>query len=450
MPKDIKELRKKIDDIDSKIKELFLERMAISKDILEYKKENNLPILNKEREEQIREAILKDKDIIIRKFYGGVSEALMHAYRAYQIDLSNYEIIFEKTRRIAYFGKGPSNTYVALSKMLLNNGYKQVNQLTFIKQDEEVELIGAEDMQEMEQLMVRREVDQAFVPYVNSNTGVVMDTFHLMYNINFKFLKMFRDKINLYLYVSKKDLDRINDLHDIETIYSNLNAINQSSDFINKYMPFATYRKSASTSQAIDDMLNDDERISACIANSAAEDDERVVKYTPETTSNDKGSYTTFLLIEYKEDAKWRNPRKKQIEDYFIGYFLYLSVQAEDSAFSVESKSYRTVEIKRLPNGKLQMFIYTIGEKATLISHSKDVTVYVDEVRDEIVLKYEYETEKEKDRVNGTAYLRGKERDLRIRTKRINGDYAGKDNGKSGTLEYRRISKEEFDLLMRR
>ena len=55
MSKDIKDLRKKIDDIDDKIKELFLERMAISKDILDYKKEHHLPIVNQAREEEIRE-----------------------------------------------------------------------------------------------------------------------------------------------------------------------------------------------------------------------------------------------------------------------------------------------------------------------------------------------------------------------------------------------------------
>ena len=50
---ELKDIRNKIDVIDDKILDLFIERMEISKDVVKYKKENGLPILNKERERQI-------------------------------------------------------------------------------------------------------------------------------------------------------------------------------------------------------------------------------------------------------------------------------------------------------------------------------------------------------------------------------------------------------------
>ena len=51
--KDIEELRKEIDDIDSKLLELFEHRMETALRIAEYKKENNIEVLNVSREEQI-------------------------------------------------------------------------------------------------------------------------------------------------------------------------------------------------------------------------------------------------------------------------------------------------------------------------------------------------------------------------------------------------------------
>ena len=50
---DINELRNKIDQIDKEMKELFIQRMGISKQIGQYKKEHHLNILDVKREEEI-------------------------------------------------------------------------------------------------------------------------------------------------------------------------------------------------------------------------------------------------------------------------------------------------------------------------------------------------------------------------------------------------------------
>jgi len=49
---DLQELRKKIDDIDDKLVELFEERMDVSAKIAEYKKEHNMPVFDPAREQQ--------------------------------------------------------------------------------------------------------------------------------------------------------------------------------------------------------------------------------------------------------------------------------------------------------------------------------------------------------------------------------------------------------------
>lgn len=51
------ELRLEIDKIDSEMIKLFSERMEVSKQIAEYKKENNLPVYDPVREEKKLEDI---------------------------------------------------------------------------------------------------------------------------------------------------------------------------------------------------------------------------------------------------------------------------------------------------------------------------------------------------------------------------------------------------------
>ena len=57
--RDINETRAEIDKIDDEILELFKRRMDCSMDVAEYKYENNIPILNVQREEEILNAVQK-------------------------------------------------------------------------------------------------------------------------------------------------------------------------------------------------------------------------------------------------------------------------------------------------------------------------------------------------------------------------------------------------------
>lgn len=58
-------LRKKIDSIDEQIAHLFEQRLHICKKIGKIKKENNLPILNKNREQEVIE---KNSSLINEEF----------------------------------------------------------------------------------------------------------------------------------------------------------------------------------------------------------------------------------------------------------------------------------------------------------------------------------------------------------------------------------------------
>ena len=117
---DLKELRNEIDSIDSRLIELFCERMEISRKIGDYKKKNNLPVLDKERErakiEDIKSKCPEDCRAAAAELYekifslsrnaqtihcGLLGEKLSHSYspRIHK-ELGDYEyLLYEKSPR---------------------------------------------------------------------------------------------------------------------------------------------------------------------------------------------------------------------------------------------------------------------------------------------------------------------------------------------------------------
>ena len=84
----LEEARLIINEVDSKMVELFKERMKAAKMVAEYKKENNLPILDKAREEALINknlGLLNDTEL--EKYYLTFLEGMLTASKDYQKDL---------------------------------------------------------------------------------------------------------------------------------------------------------------------------------------------------------------------------------------------------------------------------------------------------------------------------------------------------------------------------
>ena len=81
--KDLNEARLRLNDIDDKMKSLFIERMNIVKDIALYKKENNLPIFDPKREEEMKERLSKDTGEL-KEYYLEYLNAILKESKAFQ------------------------------------------------------------------------------------------------------------------------------------------------------------------------------------------------------------------------------------------------------------------------------------------------------------------------------------------------------------------------------
>jgi monofunctional chorismate mutase len=80
--------REIINDVDAQMIELFKKRMDAAKMVAEYKKENNKPIYDKEREEALINRNLEaldNKDL--EQYYKTFIEGVLESSKAYQKDL---------------------------------------------------------------------------------------------------------------------------------------------------------------------------------------------------------------------------------------------------------------------------------------------------------------------------------------------------------------------------
>lgn len=79
--------RNRIDEIDKKLIELFEERMEIVLDVAKYKEVNNLPIFNKEREDNvIRKNIARVKNEDLKPYTEEMLHSLMDISKEYQCE----------------------------------------------------------------------------------------------------------------------------------------------------------------------------------------------------------------------------------------------------------------------------------------------------------------------------------------------------------------------------
>ena len=82
---DIKDLRDNIDRIDADLIKLFAERMETAAKIADYKKQNNLPILNAEREKEVVEKVVSAVPKELQEYAETLYKTIFELSRSYQI-----------------------------------------------------------------------------------------------------------------------------------------------------------------------------------------------------------------------------------------------------------------------------------------------------------------------------------------------------------------------------
>ena len=222
---DIKKLRQQIDKIDNDLVKLFTQRMEAAADIADYKKQNNLPILDSARE---REVISQVAQMAGEENSPGVTAL--------------YNLIMELSRAHQQRIHKPKSS-LADQVAAAIEGTPQLFPESAIVACQGVE--GAFSQQAAEKLFARPEItyfntfESVFtavekgmcrygvLPLENSSAGSVNSVYSLMMKHNFKIVRSTRVKIDHCLVANAGTK-----IEDIREIVSHEQAINQCAEFI--------------------------------------------------------------------------------------------------------------------------------------------------------------------------------------------------------------------------
>ena len=225
---DLKKIRTQIDEIDNDLVALFNKRMALSAQVAEYKKANNMPIYVPSREREILQDVAAKAGPEMANYTRVLYSMIFELSRSYQAkqNAESTPLYNNITQSIETTSKlFPQSPLVACQGV--EGAYSQ---------------IACEKMFKSPMIMYFKNFDGVFnaieqglcqygiLPIENSTAGSVKKVYDLMIHHNFSIVKTFRMKIDHNL-IAKPGTK----LSDIKEIYSHEQAINQCSDFLKKF-----------------------------------------------------------------------------------------------------------------------------------------------------------------------------------------------------------------------
>ncbi|MGN0653327.1 MAG: chorismate mutase [Oscillospiraceae bacterium] len=277
---DLNELRRQIDLIDNDILEKFQKRMDLCLEVAEYKKKNNVGILQSSREQDIINRVTALSEDRYKDSAAVLFSNIMDISKNYQqneinkgknfIDKAPLEI--SGNSKVGCYGVTGSNSEEA-TRMFFGN---------------EKEISFFSEFEDIFRAVDEGRIDFGVVPLQNSSTGSITQTYDLMRKYNVYINKMIRVSIKHCL--AAKNTDKISE---IDGVYSHPQAIMQCSEFISKNNLSAI--EYASTATSAEFVSKSDKKIAAICSESCAE--LYGLEVLARDISNDAENFTRFICI---------------------------------------------------------------------------------------------------------------------------------------------------------
>lgn len=222
--KDLSEIRVEIDQIDNKLIELFKRRMDCAKAVGLYKKENNIPVLNTARENEILDSVETrggEYGAYAKLLYSNIMElsrALQHnivcSGKALREEIMNASSVLETENiTVAYQGIKGANSHEAALTLFPDAEVKNYNSF-----DDVFEAVD------------RGEVNYGILPVENSTSGSVSAVYDLILKHRFYIVGALDLPIDHYLCGIRQS-----ELSDIEKVWSHPQAISQCEGYLSRH-----------------------------------------------------------------------------------------------------------------------------------------------------------------------------------------------------------------------
>lgn len=320
---DLQESRKKIDEVDSKLVELFEQRMQLSLGVAEYKKSVGKPIYDPAREEEKLAALqLITKNDFNKKAVADLFSQIMSMSRRLQyMTLDNLEslgftavdhITAQEGTKVVFYGEKGSYTEQAM--------------LEYFKTD--VNGIPKGTFGEVMQSIKNNEAQFGVLPIENSSTGTLSDIFDLLAEYDNYIIGEHLVKIEHSLWGIKGA-----EISDINKVYSHRQGLLQCSDFL-KQQGNLKLIDGGSTASSARKVLEEADITQAAISSKRA-GEYYGLQLLKESIHNEDHNTTKFIIITnqkiYDREAErislcFALPHKSGSLYHILSHFIYNNI----------------------------------------------------------------------------------------------------------------------------
>lgn len=293
----LQNLRNEIDEIDKQLVELFEKRMETVLKVAQYKKENNIPILNKSREDEVIEKNVKYlKNKGFKRAEAEFLKSVMTISRkaqAKEIFEYNIEVKDDKKSELEYL---VSNEAACIPKKnKINVGFQGVpgsfsEEALLEYFGDEITIHNVREFEDIFKALKNNEIDYGVLPIENSSTGGIVEVYDLLRKYGFFIVGERTIEVNHNLLGIKGTK-----IEDIKEVYSHPQALQQSGEFLKDYPHWEKipYRNTAASAELI---KNENSKGKAAIGSKRAGQiyNLDIIK---ENINYNKNNYTRFIVI---------------------------------------------------------------------------------------------------------------------------------------------------------
>ncbi|MBE6068098.1 MAG: prephenate dehydratase [Clostridium lundense] len=293
----LQNLRNEIDEIDKQLVELFEKRMETVLKVAQYKKENNIPILNKSREDEVIEKnvkYLRNKGFkrAEAEFLKSVM-AISRKAQAKEIFEYNIEVKDGKKSELEYLVSNeaaciPKKDKINVGFQGVPGSFSEEALLEYFGDDATIQ--NVREFEDIFKALKNNEIDYGVLPIENSSTGGIVEVYDLLRKYGFFIVGERTIKVNHNLLGIKGTK-----IEDIKEVYSHPQALQQSGEFLNDYPNLGKipYRNTAASAELI---KNENSKEKAAIGSKRAGEiyNLDIIK---ENINYNKNNYTRFIVI---------------------------------------------------------------------------------------------------------------------------------------------------------
>ncbi|MCX4257051.1 MAG: chorismate mutase [Oscillospiraceae bacterium] len=246
---DLNELRNQIDSIDSDILELFAKRMEVCRKVAEYKKVNNLPVMQGGREKQIIERVRANSPEDLQDGAAMLFQNIM--------DISKCLQSAEIERNRGHFSPKPFKPEAA-AKIACQGTVGAYSEAACKKLFGDKPAVFYHEFEDVFNAVESGEADYGILPLENSTIGTISETYSLMSRHSFNICSLVRVEITHCLAASECAT-----LESVKRVYSKAEALSQCSEYIKTHG--LVRREYANTALSAEYVLEKNDPEAACI-----------------------------------------------------------------------------------------------------------------------------------------------------------------------------------------